>query len=312
MISVVIVTYDSAACVAACLASVRDTLAAAELIVVDNGSRDDTVSVVRATAPDARIIENGENVGFGRACNTGADAASGSHLLFLNPDANVVHVRADELGRVLAAEPFGLVAPSLDGEDDRRRAETSWTVDYLSHTFETLRPRGWRPAPRRRRDERDVWVSGGMLLASRKEFIELGGFDPRYFLYYEDRDLSRRYRGAKLPIRNTDALQGRHLPGTSSASDGLRAEPMAWSLLGWLQYVCVRDGERTGRKAARASVTTLRMLRVAVRALAALRWERARRKARQLDEVLGFLRERASGDDTRFCPDALRTIRGLL
>jgi GT2 family glycosyltransferase len=310
VISVVIVTYDSAACAAGALASIGGTLPGAEIIVVDNNSQDDTLAVVRSAAPDARVIAGDENLGFGRACNTGAQVALGSHVLFMNPDAGVTAVDGERLARLLLAEPFGLVAPALDGQGDRRLPETSWRREYVAHTFETLRPRGWRRRPRRAR-QADVWVAGGLLLVSREEFLGLGGFDARFFLYYEDRDLSSRYREAGLPIRETDAIRGRHQAGTSSASDTLRAGPMAWSFLGWIQYVFIHDGERTARRAARTTLATVRLLRLLVGALAALGSARARRKADQLDELLRLLREHTMRDDARFCPDALRVLRGL-
>jgi N-acetylglucosaminyl-diphospho-decaprenol L-rhamnosyltransferase len=312
MISVVIVTYNSAACVASCIASVRGALPDAELVVVDNASEDDTVRESRAAAPEVHLIECGENLGFGRACNKGAETASGTHVLFLNPDASVVAIDRERLDHLLAGRPFGLVAPLFDGAGDRRTQETSWTADFLAHTLAVLRPRELRSRPRRfRGGTAAIWVSGGMLLVARTEFLGQGGFDPRFFLYYEDRDLSRRYRIANLPIRATDAIRGRHITGSSSASDGLRAAPMAWSLLGWIQYVFLRDGERAGRRAARFALATLNVLRFAVHVLGTLRWPRAQRKALQLDQVLDFIGERASGDDNRFCPDALRFIRRL-
>src|SRR5829696_1255573 len=106
MISAVVVTHDSGACVAACLASLRDALPRAEIVVVDNRSRDETLRVVRATAPQARVIANTDNLGFGRACNTGAAAARGSHVLFLNPDVVLTAIQRDRLPELLAAEPF--------------------------------------------------------------------------------------------------------------------------------------------------------------------------------------------------------------
>jgi N-acetylglucosaminyl-diphospho-decaprenol L-rhamnosyltransferase len=297
--------------VARCLNSVQSALPDAEIIIVDNDSRDGTVSEIRAAALQVRLIENSENVGFGRACNVGAGVAQGSHVLFLNPDVFVAAADADHVRTLLTTRPFGLVAPGFEGEGDRRIRENSWEGEYFAHTLETLRPHGWDRRPRRERLMDRPWVSAGMLLVSRDEFHALGGFDPRFFLYYEDRDLSRRYRSASLPIRTTNAIRARHTPGTSSASDGLRAEPMAWSLLGWIQYVCIYDGERTARRAARATLATLRLLRIGMRALAALRWGRAQRKARQLDEVLRLVREHASSEDLRYCPDALRLIRDL-
>jgi N-acetylglucosaminyl-diphospho-decaprenol L-rhamnosyltransferase len=311
MITAVIVTYDSAACVGRCVASVQRALPDAEIIVVDNGSHDETVCAVRSAAPQARVVESRENVGFGRACNTGAEAAGGSHLLLLNPDAAVAAVDHKQLHALLATRPFGLVAPELEGEGDRRRAENSWAREYVAHTFETLRPREWRRPDRRYRGANGAWVSGAMLLVLREEFLELGGFDPRFFLYYEDRDLSRRYRNADLPLRTTEAIRGRHTAGTSSASDGLRAGPMAWSVLGWIEYMWIHEGERSARRAARATLTTLRLLRLGTRALATLHWARARRKASQLDELLRLLAEHASADEARFCPEALRLVRGL-
>jgi N-acetylglucosaminyl-diphospho-decaprenol L-rhamnosyltransferase len=311
MISAVVVTYDSAACVGGCIASVRRVLPNAELVVVDNGSRDETIRLVQAAAPHARLIESGKNLGFGRACNAGAEAAQGSHLLFLNPDVVVTAARHEELHTLLANRPFGLVAPALEGDGDRRRAEESWAKEYFAHTLETLRPREWRRTARHHRRTDATWVSGAMLLVSRKEFLELGGFDSRFFLYYEDRDLSRRYRDANLKVRTTGAVCGRHAAGTSSATDGLRAGPMAWSLLGWIQYICIHDGERTAWRAALATLTTLRVVRVLVHVLASLHWGRARRKARQMDELFRFLAEQVSGEGAEFCPDALRVIRGL-
>lgn len=312
MISAVVVTYQSALCIGGCLTSVQRSLPDAELIVVDNGSHDDTVRAIRRAASGARVVEIGENVGFGRACNIGAEAAAGSHVLFLNPDSALSSVDQASLDALVEADPFGLVAPALEGEPNRRRAESSWISGYFAHTFEALRPREWRPRARSSEEGAPAWVSGAMLLVSREEFIRLGGFDPRFFLYYEDRDLSRRYREAGLPIETTTAIRGRHAVGRSSANGGRGSWPVAWSLLGWIQYVAIHDSERAAERLARATLATLRLLRFGVRALAVTRSARSRRKACQLDELLALLAERARDLDPRFCPDALRVMRGLI
>src|SRR5207245_1507082 len=139
---------------------------------VDNASRDNTVATIRAAAPQARVIETGENLGFGRACNAGAEAVEGSHVLFLNPDVVVTAVDRGRLEQLLATRPFGLVAPAFEGEGDRRRPENSWTGEYFAHTFETLRPREWRRGARHYQGAKAAWVSGGMLLVSQAEFLE--------------------------------------------------------------------------------------------------------------------------------------------
>ena len=86
---------------------------------------------------------------------------------------------------------------------------------------------------------------------------------------------------------------------------------MAWSLLGWLQYMWIYDSERMAWRAAWATLTTLRVLRLGMRAVGAFHWERAQRKEQQLDELLRLLSEHASGEEARFCPDAVRLVRGL-
>jgi len=311
MISAVIVTYESATCVGRCIASLRDALPAAELIVIDNASRDDTISAVGAAAPQARVIRNPRNDGFGRACNRGAEAAHGSHVLFLNPDVVVTAVDHERLDALLTESPFGLAAPAFIGERGRLRADRAWPSELLTHTLATLRPREWRGGRPRDDTGHSPWVAGALLLVSRAEFLDLGGFDRRFFLYYEDRDLSRRYRTADLRIRTTEAIRARHTQGTSSALDGLRAAPMAWSLLGWIQYLYIHEGARRAFRAAHVSLGTLHAARAALRALAFLGWGRARRKTRQLDAVFDFLHRQVASGDTTFCPDAMRLIRRL-
>lgn len=280
----------------------------AEIVIVDNASRDATAAAVATTA-GVRLIELPENVGFARACNVGAEAAAGPYILFMNPDAQVLEVRG-EFRRLLERRPFGLVAPAFDDEPERRRPDSHWSREIAAHVLGMLRPREWRPPRvRRARDGEPAWVSAAMLLVVRDEFLRLGGFDPRFFLYYEDRDLSRRYRGTGLPVVTTNALRGTHHGGTSSGGDELRVAPIGWGVLGWIQYVAIYNGLPAAARCARATLVALAATQKALRLPAAAGWGRARRKVRQLDELRRFLAERASSNDRRFCPDALHAVR---
>jgi GT2 family glycosyltransferase len=312
LISAVIVTHDSARCVAGCLTSVRRALPDAEVLVVDNNSRDDTAAVARSAGSDVRLIELDENLGFGRACNLGVEQARHEHVLLLNPDTRVAAVDRGGLARLLSRRRFGLVAPALDTEPERTHDESRWQRELIAHTLMMLRPREWRPRPLPAGDGRSTWVSAAMLLVTRAEFVALGGFDPRFFLYYEDRDLCRRYRDSRFTIETTRVLHGTHEGGGSSTHDGLRAAPIGWGLLGWLQYVSIRDGTPAARTAARATVRLLRTMRTGLAAPERAGWQRAGRKRRQVDDVLVFIRERAASGDERFCPDALDALRELL
>lgn len=316
-LSVVTVTYDSAACISKCLRSVRDRMPGAEIVVVDNASKDETLRLVADAAPDAKTVRNEANVGFGRACNAGARAATRSHVLFLNPDVIVTGFDDRALRRLLAQRPFGLAAPLLEwgsAEIYGAHAERHWLADYVDHTWQTVTPRGLRKSYRRANPGEPRWASGAMLVVDRQEFLGLGGFDERFFLYYEDRDLSARYRDAGLPIRTTDALRGVHIGGGSSRLDELRASSLAWSFLGWLQYLYVHDGERVAYRRAKVGLRTLRAIALALRAAHRVspRYQVIARKQRQLSEVLAFLERQSlngSGPEVdRFCPDARRLL----
>src|SRR5271167_2648136 len=87
MLSVVIVTFNSAGCVGMCLDAVGRWLPGAETLVIDNASVDATRSI--AEHHGARVVELQENLGFGRACNVGADRTELGHILFLNPDVGI-------------------------------------------------------------------------------------------------------------------------------------------------------------------------------------------------------------------------------
>jgi N-acetylglucosaminyl-diphospho-decaprenol L-rhamnosyltransferase len=319
-ISVVVVTYDSAERVGRCLASVAERLPGAELVVVDNASSDETVPIVEAGSA-AKLIRNKRNVGFGRAANAGVEAATRSHVLLLNPDVLITRADVAGLTSLLRDRPFGLVAPLLTWEGRRggtvgAQAERHWLSDYFDHTVQTVTPRGLLHSRRPANESGRRWASAAMLLAARDEFLRLGGFDPRFFLYYEDRDLSARYRDAGLPIRSTDALAGHHVGGGSSSLDDLRVSSLGWAFLGWVEYLYLHEGEPAAQRRAKAGLRTLRAIAGGMQA--ARRVARAGavdRKGRQLSELLAFLREQsrngASADGKPFCPDARRLIREL-
>jgi N-acetylglucosaminyl-diphospho-decaprenol L-rhamnosyltransferase len=316
-LSVIIVSFNSGGCIRACVESVRKQLPAAEVIAIDNASDDDSVSIL-SSFQDVRVLRSAENVGFGRACNLGVEAAQGTHLLFLNPDVVVTGVDEQGLERLYEDGPFGLVGPALRRTDGRGKrvdagnAESHWLQDYLANTWLTLWPREFPLSGSGRKAPRSPdWVSGAMLLARTAEFRRLGGFDPRFFLYYEDRDLCARYRRAGLPIARSTALVGQHVGSSSTQGDELVVEPLTWCYLGWLEYLYLHEGDRTARRAARLSLDTLRFLRASLRLVrrGAPASARLERKSRQLTGLLSSLRRRVQNEDpSGYCPDAQRVL----
>jgi len=249
-VAVAIVAFNSAESIGTCVESVVRWLPGAEIVVVDNGSTDGPAA---ATFGAVRVLAGERNVGFGRACNRAAELAGASHVLFLNPDARLVSVDAEALSRALAgAGAFGLRAPALTGSGrPLLRRETSWLRDVVRHAVGAWWPRELhRPGPARAMGGR-LWAAAAAVMVRRDEFLGVGGFDPRFFLYYEDRDLSARYREAGLPVGELPGVVAVHAGGGSSGDGGLRAAPLAWEYLGWLEYVAARYGLPRARLALR-------------------------------------------------------------
>lgn len=316
-LSAVMVTHNSAAVVETCWRSVRRLLPGAEVLVIDNSSSDDTVARCRRL-DGLRVLAGTDNIGFGRACNQGVSAATASHVLTLNPDVELGHVDTSALEAEIDGEPFGLVAGVLRDNIGGGSLTEHWTRDLLRHAVGPIRPRELPGLPKFPVRHERWWPGGAMLLVNREEFMRLGGFDPRFFLYYEDRDLARRYRAAGLPVRRTDALQARHLGGTSSTGE-LAGESVrnGWGYLSWIEYLSTWHGADTARRAAGyARLARTQVDRtLALLELAGPMSQRATRKRRDLAELERFIQWQSSFEAGTaaedFCPNARRIVASL-
>lgn len=213
-VGVVVVTWNSASTIEACLASIP---AGVPVVVVDNGSSDDTRERVRKTG--ATLLTPERNLGFGTACNRGASSLEGRDLLLLNPDALLAAGSLESLVSVMDADPqVGVVGPAIRGDDDGY--ELSWGSDP------TLLAEWRRQRDHRRRvvipteATRVDWVTGGCCLVRRSAWDAVGGFDERFFLYFEDLDLCRRIRGAGFHVRFEPRAEAAHSRGVSSKQIG--------------------------------------------------------------------------------------------
>ena len=271
-LSVVFVTYNSAQTIGEALHSVERHLPGAEIIVVDNGSTDETLQVVRASA-SVRVVEGHGNVGFGTGVNLGAHAAAGDLLIVLNPDATIVQGDIKLLCEVARRSPVGILGCLLrDKGRDRylKYYEWGWRRELLWLIVQ------WFLIPReidvRRRSSRRTnsrsWVSGAAFVVSRTEFLELGGFDEDIFLYFEDVDLSRRYRENGAGIGTTNAIVVTH-GGQGSAQDG-HERIQGLALLSLLEVVTKWNSEREGERAARAILRMLDAISTTARLVRAL------------------------------------------
>jgi GT2 family glycosyltransferase len=222
MLSIVIASWNTRPYLEVCLASLRgQTCRDVEIIVVDNGSRDGTVPLLRKSWPDVRLVENARNEGFARANNQGLAAARGEFLLFLNADTVLDDDALERaVGTFAEDEAIGAVAPKLlrfDGE----------TLDsagqFLSRTRK-VRERGYGERDRGQFDRaEDVFSVCGAAAFWRREAVEdvsVEGefFDEDFFSYWEDLDAGWRARRRGWRVRYNPAARIRHARGGAFAS----------------------------------------------------------------------------------------------
>lgn len=229
-VAVVIVSYRSAAHLGRLLPRLP-VAALAAVIVVDNASDDESVAVARS-APGVTVVTNSTNVGFGRACNVGARSAPASaDLLFLNPDAEIAASDLVELVGVLDEHSrCGLVGPRvfhgsepLTSSGDEATVATELRMFAPKFIADLLPDR--RHAPDRPRDGEVAYVEGACMLVRRAAFDAVGGFDPAYFLFFEELDLGNRLRRAGWTVRTAAHVRAEHETAASRATTPDNARP---------------------------------------------------------------------------------------
>lgn len=192
-ISVVIVNYNGVPFLERCLSAlVAQTYPRYEIILVDNGSTDDSCEFVRAHFPQVRLLRNEKNVGFAAGNNLGIRAARGDLIATLNTDTKVEREFLQALSEPMAEPRVGMCAPLMLEMERRDIVDAAGiTVDRFGF--------GWnlgagRPAREFTAPRPVFGACAGAGLYRRALFDEIGGFDEDYFAFYEDVDLAWRAR----------------------------------------------------------------------------------------------------------------------
>lgn len=221
-LSAIIINYNGGDFLKRTLSSLEAELVtlseSSEIIVVDNASTDDSLSLISKSFPQVRAITLSENSGFAKAANYGAKASFGQYLLFLNND---IEIKPDSLAKLitfLASHPdYALVAPAVFNPDGSFQLSFGFDLNFFSEFFLKYLARKYYAFIYRffpSKMARDIdWASGVACLIQRQPFLEIGGFDERYFLYVEDADLGLRLRRAGYKIRYLPEAQIIHHRG---------------------------------------------------------------------------------------------------
>ncbi|GAA5219534.1 glycosyltransferase family 2 protein [Membranihabitans marinus] len=230
-LSIIIISYNVKHYLSLCLQSV---LAAteeieAEIIVVDNDSVDDSVSYLRHHFPRVKVLANKENIGFGKACNQAIAIAQGKIILFVNPDTVVGEKTLTESLQYLYQTPKvgALGIRLIDGRGqilpESKRSIPSFSSSCykflgLSKIFPNVDFFNGYYAPNIGYydvDEVEV-LSGAYMMIRRDVLDKVGGFDPRFFMYAEDIDLSYRIRQSGYRLLYVGKLSAIHFKGEST------------------------------------------------------------------------------------------------
>ena len=200
---VVAVTYSPGESLTGFLTTLREATARPlDVVLADNGSTDGAPERAAAAHPHVRLLRTGGNVGYGAAVNAGMAGLTEGHAVVANPDVRFDPGSVDELLAVAARWPrAATIGPAIrtpEGElypsaRDLPRLSTGAGHAMLGWAWPgnpwTARYRREREAPRERPAG---WLSGSCLLVDVAAFWSVGGFDPGYFMYFEDVDLAER------------------------------------------------------------------------------------------------------------------------
>lgn len=232
-ISVVIPSWNTRELLRACLATLRAARKpATEVIVVDNGSHDGSADMVERDFPEARVLRNARNEGFARGCNQGMREARGRYVLLLNTDTELAPDALELLHGFLEAHPeHGAAAPRLVHPDGRtQRTCNAFPRLATALFFATPLERWWPDSPELRRyflrdwdheDERDVdQPPAACLLVRASVLAQIGLFDERLWLFFNDVDLSRRMAAAGWRTRYVAGARVVHHVGASTKQFG--------------------------------------------------------------------------------------------
>lgn len=207
-LSILIVHYNTPKLIRQTLRGIRRSAPRLrfEVIVVDNNPKMRVQEMIAREFPDARVLVSDRNLGFGGGMNKAFAAATGRYLLVFNPDIAVFPGAFEECVRFMDEHrDIGMLGPKLMNPDGSiqhscYRFMEPKTIFYRRIPFLKYLPAAKREMGRYLMSEWDHgqmrnvdYLLGACMCVRREAFEAVGGFDPAYFVYFEDQDWCRRF-----------------------------------------------------------------------------------------------------------------------
>jgi len=230
---IIIVSWNTKEYLLHCLESIfqkRESIPA-EVVVVDNGSRDGSGEAVKRLFPALRLIENDSNLGFSKAANQGLRKSSGRYALLLNPDTKVKEGAIERLISFMDAHPeAGAAGVQLLNSDGSKQNSVANFPSLASELLNKSLLR-WM-FPKRFPGKGTTYsepievdsVIGAFMIVRREAMERVGLLDEDYFLFLEETDWCYRMKKAGWKVYHLPGAEIYHFQGKSAEAEKKRAK----------------------------------------------------------------------------------------
>ncbi len=235
MISIIIVNYRVKREILMCIDSIYKSKLSSifEIIAVDNDEKNTIEDDLKKKFPKVKYVKSPKNIGFGAGCNLGAGYAKGDYLFFLNPDTKVLKGTLDILYDFISKNKnVGVVSPLLLDKEEKPSmfqgsrhhtvVNTIFSLSFIHKLFPNnpvARDFFLQDWDKKNIKKVDV-APGTAFLISKDIFEKIGGFDEKFFLFFEEADLARRISALKLTNYIIPQAKVIHLRGKSAKKRG--------------------------------------------------------------------------------------------
>ena len=208
-ISAGIVTYNNEKEIIPCLSTLIEYTRGLniEIYVFDNHSEDNTVALIRKCFPEVHVLQSDENHGFGYGHNQILRCLTSKYHMVVNPDIQFARETVAKLERFMEHYPnVGIVTPkikNMDGSEQllpKKDPKISYVILSKFKPFHHFRDQYTRAEEEFLKPARILSSTGCFFMIRTDVFKENHGFDERFFMYFEDADLSRRVRRKKAVV----------------------------------------------------------------------------------------------------------------
>ena len=228
VLSIILVNYNGQKFLEKCLNSIEKFIGyqLCEVIIIDNNSIDDSISIVQQNFPSVKLICSPANLGFGKANNLAVQHSRSDYLLFLNTDT----ILTANISQILLAylqqhQDVGIISPKIVFSDGSYQLSCGRLPNILVEFLDKIRyglDQKWHHifanlySQQHSNIQEMGWLTGACLMMPRDVFDRVGGFDESFFMYFEDKDICKRVAEMGLKVVYYPKTSLIHLLGGSS------------------------------------------------------------------------------------------------